>query len=227
MCGARAAREHAAREVVRQQRRALVAERAPESLRARLAAARASTDGVGGRGWKRLPLSLAAALLLVVGGLGLHVLTERSTPLLAAQLAADHVKCHLLTRDRGTLEPTGVQHDLAERYGFHARVPPSAPLERLRLVGARRCLTAEGTNAHVLYRVDGRPLSLYLLPDDVRTAAAVQVLGRDAVVWSGDNGTYVLVGEHGRGDAQRVASYMRRVTAAPDGLPGDGRSIRQ
>ena len=30
------------------------------------------------------------------------------------------------------------QHGLAERYGFHARVPPGVPNERLRLVGARR-----------------------------------------------------------------------------------------
>ena len=101
------------------------------------------------------------------------------------------------------------------------------PNGRLRLVGARRCLTAEGTNAHILYRVDGRPLSLYLVPDDSRAAATLDVLGRDAVVWSGDNGTYVLVGEHGRGDAERVASYMQRVTARPGNSPEEGGSIRQ
>jgi anti-sigma factor RsiW len=226
-CGTRAARERAARRLVRQHRPALVAERAPESLRARLAAASSVGRAAGPRGWTRLPMSVAAALLLTVGGLGLHVLTERSTPVLAAQLAADHVKCHLMARDRGTLDPTDVQHRLAERYGFHARVPPSAPSERLRLVGARRCLTAEGTTAHILYRVDGRPLSLYLVPDESRAAATVDVLGRDAVVWSGDNGTYVLVGEHGRGDAQRVAAYMQRLTVGPDGIPEDRSSIRQ
>jgi hypothetical protein len=132
-----------------------------------------------------------------------------------------------MARDRGTVDSVDVQHRLAERYGFHARVPPSAPNERLRLVGARRCLTAEGTNAHILYRVDGRPLSLYLVPDDSRAAATLDVLGRDAVVWSGDNGTYVLVGEHGRGDAERVASYMQRVTARPGNSPEEGGSIRQ
>jgi hypothetical protein len=53
------------------------------------------------------------------------------------------------------------------------------------------------------------------------------VFGRDAVVWSGDNGTYVLVGEHGRGDAERVASYMQRVTVGPAGIPEEGSSRRQ
>jgi anti-sigma factor RsiW len=226
-CGTRAAHEHAAREIVRHCRPAIAAERAPESLRARLAAGSSSRPRAGSRSWRRLPLSVAATLLLAVGGLGLHALTERSTPLLAAQLAADHVKCHWMVRDRGTLDPAEVQHRLAERYGFHARVPPGAPNERLRLVGARRCLTAEGTNAHILYRVDGRPLSLYLVPDDVRGATTIGVLGRDAVVWSGDNGTYVLVGEHGRGDAERVASYMQRVTVGPVGIPEEGSSRRQ
>jgi anti-sigma factor RsiW len=226
-CGTRAAHEHAAREVVRQRRPALAAERAPESLRARLAAGSSSRAAAGVRSSRRLSLSIAATLLLAVGGLALHALTERSTPLLAAQLAVDHVKCHLMTRDSGTLDPAEVQHRLAEQYGFHARVPPSAPNECLRLVGGRRCVTAEGTNAHILYLVDGRPLSLYLVPDDVRRATTIRVLGRDAVVWSGDNGTYVLVGEHGRGDAERVASYMRRVTAGPVGIPEQGSSIRQ
>ena len=61
----------------------------------------------------------------------------------------------------------------------------AAPADR-----ARRCLTGEGTNAHILYRLDGRPVSLDLVPNETRAAASLgQVLGRNAIVWSRDNGT--------------------------------------
>ena len=141
---------------------------------------------------------MAATLVLAFSGLTLHVATGRSTTLLAAQLAADHVKCHLTQpRSRDASAPTEVQHRLAERYGFHARCRQARPNERLRLVGARRCLTGEGTNAHILYRLDGRPVSLYLVPNETRAAASLHVLGRNAVVWSRDNGTYVLVADSG------------------------------
>jgi anti-sigma factor (TIGR02949 family) len=213
-CATRAARERSARDVLQRRRPELLADTAPEGLRARIQA-----DARGGRpvpaaglGWRRVPISIAATLVLAFSGLTLHLATGRSTTLLAAQLAADHVKCHLLQRDDGAADPTEVQHRLAERYGFRARVPASSIEQRLRLVGARRCLTGEGTNAHILYRLDGRPVSLYLVPNEMRPAVSVRVLGRDAVVWSRDNGTYVLVADGGASDLGRVARYMPRAT---------------
>src|SRR4051794_21088905 len=192
-CASRAACERTAREVVRRRRAALLADKAPEALCERIAAAARRAAGPPARtGWRRVPISVAATLALAFSGLTLHLATGRSTTLLAAQLAADHVKCHFVDGDHGDVSPSDVQQRLAERYGFHARVPPSSPDQRLRLVGARRCLTGEGRNAHILYRVDGRPVSLYLVPDEARAATTVHVLGRNAVVWSRDNGTYVL-----------------------------------
>jgi anti-sigma factor RsiW len=212
-CAAGAARERTAREALHRGRQSLLAETAPDWLRARIRAdVRASRRAPGVSGWRRLPISIAATLVLAFSGLTLHLATGRSTTLLAAQLAVDHVKCQLTASDRGTVSATDVQHRLAERYGFHTRVPASSPEERLRLIGARRCLTGEGTNAHILYRLDGNPVSLYLVPNETRAAATVHVLGRKAVVWSRDNGTYVLVAESGTPDLGRVARYMQRAT---------------
>ena len=212
-CATRAACERTARDVLQHRRSALIAEKAPDALRARVRSdARTARRTFSAGGWRRLPVSIAATLVLAFSGLTLHVATGRSTTLLAAQLAADHVKCHLTHRDHGTVNPTEVQHRLAERYGFQAQVPASSPEQRLRLIGARRCLTGEGTNAHILYRLDGRPVSLYLVPNETRAAASLHVLGRNAVVWSRDNGTYVLVADNGTQDLGRVAQYMQRAT---------------
>ena len=116
-CATRAACERTARDVLQRRRAALLAERAPDALRARIRADARAARRASGRerlapaaGRRSLPrwCSPSAALTL-------HVATGRSTTLLAAQLAADHVKCHLTERDEGTVSPTEVQHRLAER----------------------------------------------------------------------------------------------------------------
>src|SRR5258707_7179604 len=38
----------------------------------------------------------------------------------------------------------------------------------LELIGERTCLYGEGRIAHVMYRHDGHPVSVFMLPDDVR-----------------------------------------------------------
>lgn len=206
-CQARAAAERQTRALLRSRRAALVAGEVPESLTARLAAARRRRPR---RRWTTLPAAAAAGLALVVGGWGLHELTLRSTTVLAAQLAADHVKCHLLARDGAAADPAGVRQGLADRYGFDVRVPPGSADGRLRLLGARRCLTGEGTNAHVLYRFDDQPVSLYLVPERARAPAALEVAGQQAVVWPGHNGTYVLLASAGL-DVTDLARSLQRV----------------
>ena len=212
-CAAQAARDRTARELLRQHRTALLSDTAPAALRAKVVSdAMAARSGPALSGWRRMPIWVAATLVLAFSGMTLHVATGRSTTLLAAQLAVDHVKCQFIEGNHADVNARDVQHRLAERYGFHARVPPSSPAERLRLIGARRCLTGEGTNAHLLYRVDDHAVSLYLLPNEARKEASVRVLGRNAVVWSRDNGTYVLVADSGTADLAGVARYMQRAT---------------
>jgi anti-sigma factor RsiW len=207
-CRARAAAERRIRSLLQSRRTSLAAGELPASLSARLAAARPRPRG------RRvsLPAAAAAAVALLAGGWGLHELTLRSTSVLAAQLAADHVKCHLLARTGDATDPARVEKALANRYGFDVRVPPGTSDGRLRLLGARRCLTGEGTNAHVLYRFDDQPVSLYLVPEQPRAPAALEVAGQQAVLWPGHNGTYVLLASARAGlDVTGLARDMQRV----------------
>jgi anti-sigma factor RsiW len=209
-CRARIAAERAARALVRDRQAALrLAQTASAGLRARCRGARAARTSAGRR--RRILIAAAATLVLAVSGWTLRLATERSTTVLAAQLAADHVKCHLFAGEADEAADV-VQQRLLSQYGFHAAVPPGSPDRRFRLIGARRCLTGEGTNAHILYQFDGRPVSLYLVPGDARRSADVQVMGKHAHVWSRHNGTYVLVADQDAAELPRLAAYMERAT---------------
>jgi len=150
--------------------------------------------------------------VLALSGVTLHMATGRSTTVLAAQLAVDHAKCHLTERAEHGLQPDTARERLATRYGFHTDVPPGTPDGRLELVGARRCLTGEGTNAHILYRFHGQPVSLYMLPEGGRREQSVEVLGDRTYVWSRHNGTYVLVADAGVVGLPELAQYMQQAT---------------
>ena len=213
-CDHRITVERTARQVVRAQAAALTAQTSPPDLRARLAALAADAVPPRARVVRRWLLRTAVAASLVLGcGLWLTALiTRQSTTVLAAQLAADHVKCFLTNHDDDILEPGRVAGYLFDRYGFAARVPASDPDLGLRLVGARRCITGEGTNAHMLYTWQGQSVSLYMLPGVGHDLAAHQVLGHTAAMWTGHNGSYVLVTPESGGGSTPLADYMRRST---------------
>ena len=215
-CHESLAAERAVRRVLRANAAALAsADTAPPALTARLTALAAGRPA-GARAWStpaRLVRAAVAASLVLAGGLWLtSVVTRQSTTVLAAQLTADHVKCFLTNHDRGVLDPQHVAADLRARYGFDARVPASRADLGLRLVGARRCLSGEGTNAHILYTWQGQSVSLYMLPGSGPARQARSVLGHTSEMWSGHNGTYVLV-TPATGDARApLVGYMRRAT---------------
>jgi hypothetical protein len=101
---------------------------------------------------------------------------------------------------------------LANRYGLYTDVPPGTPDGRLQLVGARRCLTGVGRNAHIVYRYGGRLVSLFLLPQGGRGDGTLRVLGERAYVWSRHNGTYVLVAGADVDGLPQIAHYMQQAT---------------
>ena len=211
-CRTRADRERQVRTLLRVHRARLTATTAPDTLRARLAAAAASALTRGPRrGAFRLPMAVAATFALAVSGLALHVATGRSATVLAAQLAADHVKCHLFEHDRGSEDAAALEARLAT-HGFHTRVPPANDALGLRVIGVRRCLTARGTNGHILYLVAGRPVSLYFVPHRAPADRDLDVLGQQAHVWAGHNGTYVLVADHDFTDVSPVLAYLQAAT---------------
>src|SRR4051812_15548966 len=103
-CRARVATERAVRELVTSQRAGLKSTGAPRALHARCTAAckagRVEFPALHAGSFQptsfraRLwPLTLAASLIVIVGAAFLYPLTARSSRVLAAELAVDHMKC--------------------------------------------------------------------------------------------------------------------------------------
>lgn len=154
----------------------------------------------------------AAMVVLTLGAILLPVATVRSTALLAAQLALDHLKCFTIDGDadgqpiRKAAAEATLQHD----FDLSVTVPESVPSERLELMAVRRCLYGDGRAAHLMYRVNGEPVSLFILPGLTRPAADLSLFGHDEAVWTQGDRTYMLVARGGtRNDLARVASYLR------------------
>ena len=113
-----------------------------------------------------MPLALAASLVLVVAGAFVYEATARSTQLLAAELTADHLKCfRVINNVLGTHhEPQAVESSMASGFDWQMRLPEHAERVGLELVGARPCLYGEGIVAHIMYRHNGHPVSIFMLP---------------------------------------------------------------
>ena len=188
---------------------------APPGLRTRIAAnVRADRAGSDILSWggRLSAFSAAAILVLVLGAALLPVVTARSTVVLAAQLALDHLKCFSIDghSDGHAMSEAEAEAAIKRDHGWTIAVPASAPVEGLALVAVRRCLFGDGFAAHVMYRVNGEPVSLFVMPDLARPAAELGVLGHDAIVWTQGDYTYMLVaGDAARARLARVASYLQ------------------
>lgn len=187
----------------------------PPGLRSRCEAlARDHARPRGLSAW-RVRLVPFALMTLVVTGTGIAVMSvasRRSGALLAAQLTADHVKCFKVFVPNGEATAQQVEHDLEAAYGWDIHVPPSSPQNGLHLLGGRRCLYAEGTAPHVMYRADGAvPVSLFRLDGVTREDAEVTTMGHRSLIWSRGGNTYVLVTpESARNLTGSLADYVRQ-----------------
>lgn len=224
-CRARVVVEEAVRDLVHARQPALQGDRASEVLRAKCvaqsgraipggrgagASARHGT-GTGAARWRALgPLALAATLVLVVAGASLYQITGQSTHVMAAELAADHVKCFLLQGLIGTEQPAApVEYALASKFGWPVHLPERPDRAALELVGERTCLYGQGRIAHIMYRHEGRPVSLFMLPNDTRKDEVLDTLGHGAAVWSVGNRTFVLIAREPKMDLERMALFVR------------------
>jgi hypothetical protein len=142
----------------------------------------------------------------------LPVVTGRSTVVLAAQLALDHLKCFTIEpHDHGeTVTVAEAEAELKREYGWDLSVPATAGAADGRLIAVRRCIYGDGRAAHLLYTVGGQPVSLFILPEAQRATAEMSLFGQDQVMWSQAGHTYMLVGASGIGDRlQAMASTLR------------------
>ena len=78
------------------------------------------------------------------------------------------------------------------------------------MLAVRRCLYGDGLGAHLMYRANGEPVSLFILPGLTRPAAELSLFGHDEVVWTQGDRTYMMVARGAStSDLARVASYLR------------------
>lgn len=165
------------------------------------------------------PIAIAATVLLAVGAAAVYQASGSSVRVLAAELAADHVKCAAMNRLTGT-EPepheaaeAGVEQLLASSFAWDARLPEAPEREGLELVGSRVCLYGRGRVAHIMYRDIrhlGQMVSVFMIPGQVRTAELVRSLGHEASVWSDGRRTFVLMARQSRPEVERLASFVHQ-----------------
>jgi anti-sigma factor RsiW len=220
-CHSRVTAEREVHELIRERAPALNQTCAPDALHAKCwqiargapqaadAAARAALTPAP-LATRLAPYALAASLALVVGGAFVYQATDKSARVLAAELTADHVKCFAMNGVFGRHEGTAaVESSMANSFGWLAHLPDDPGRAGLQLVGSRQCLYGEGEIAHIMYRHDGRPVSLFMLPKTARTEELVEVLGHEAKIWCVGNRTFVLVARAPRPEVERLASFVQ------------------
>jgi anti-sigma factor RsiW len=218
-CRSRVEAERSVRSLLQERRQVLHQQCAPGSLRARCAALRrqpaversAPVSWVG-----RLftftplaPLTVAATLVVLVSGAFVYRITDSSPTVMAAELTADHVKCFVMNAVLRTKDsPDAVESSLASGFNWNMHLPDDADREGLELVGSRPCLYGEGKVAHIMFRHNGRPVSLFMLPRSQRPDQLVRVFGHEAAIWSVGDRTFVLVAREGRSEVERMAAFI-------------------
>jgi anti-sigma factor (TIGR02949 family) len=217
-CRRQADEEESGRRVLRHAASKLLAEPLPPGLRARcqsLTRARegpAAALGVGGPWWRvrLVPLLLTIVVMVFTASAFLSLATRRSDALLAAQLTADHSKCFKLVGppDKMAVDIGKLERVLAQQSGHSVHIPPSSTEDGVEFLGARRCLYGDGIVPHVMYRVHGQDVSLFVLAGAERKPDDLVTLGHRSQIWSKDGTTFVLVSPV---DADGLASASRYV----------------
>jgi anti-sigma factor RsiW len=211
-CARRAEAEGTARRVVMVKAASLSAT-APDALRQRCVALAPKSKARRGwllLGWRAVSLATASLLVLGLAATLLYAVVTHSPTVLTAELVLDHVKCFALFEPRvAAADAATVASQLEADYGWRLNVPASSPADRLTLIGARRCLSTDGRVAHVLYRHNGRPVSLFMMPGTSRPEARIAVAGHVARVWTRGDTTYVMIGSESEPDLRPVAAYFQ------------------
>ena len=135
----------------------------------------------------------------------------RGSTALAAGLALDHVKCFaLFEKASGPGDATVIAERMKESYGWSFTIPATSVALGLPWSAAGGALT-DGRVAHILYRHDGRPLSLFIVPGTTTATQQLAVMGHQAMIWSRGGSTFVVLAREPRDDVARVAAYIRNV----------------
>lgn len=210
-CRTAAQHERGARDVLRSHGQVISATALPLGLRSRCEAlVRDHASRSTPRPFFSRFAPLTAVMTLVIAFLLFSLATHRSDTVLAAQLTADHAKCFRFFADSRSpgADARRVEQMLEGRYGWDVHVPPSSAADGIRLLGARRCLYADGSLPHVMYDVGGHDVSLYVLDGASRSAADLVSLGHRFRSWTIGSRSYVLVWPVAAGDITPAVRYV-------------------
>lgn len=219
ICRSRVGAERTISQLLHARRRELCAEHAPSTLRARCLSHHDESRVVppGSRAlltrWRSrriTPLTMAAGLFLVIAAGAAYRATGGSTPVIAAELTADHVKCFMMNAVLGTHETSEVVHSEMEAgFGWDAHLPEHPEQANLELVGARPCLYERGKIAHIMYRHHGVPVSIYMLPGTERAGEFRKTFGHEAAIWSDSQRTFVLIARAPRAEVEQMVTFVQ------------------
>ena len=156
------------------------------------------------------PLSVAATLLLAIGGVFLFGLNDR-VEALATSLAIDHVKCFktVKTDANRAVDPAAAAIEWKQDQGWPITVPRTEPSEQLVLLHVRRCFSTDGRAAHLMYTWRGAPLSLYVLQENAGQNRVCEHMGREAVIWCANGRTYAVVADGRPQDLSHIVDYLK------------------
>jgi anti-sigma factor RsiW len=195
-CRGAVARERGGQTVLREHAQRLREEPLPPGLRSRCESLVQEQMRARLPGWRRtlVPTVLSVIFLVFTASAIFSLATRQSDAVLAAQLTADHSKCFKLfvAGNSPVMDAHEVEEMLAREYGWKIHVPPS--MDGLQLIGARRCLYADGLIPHVMYRANGQDLSLFVLNGVTRNPSDLVTFGHRSQIWTKNNTTFVLVG---------------------------------
>jgi anti-sigma factor RsiW len=217
-CHSRVAAERQVHELIRARVPVLTKADAPDSLHAKcwelarhMPRASDTAPRAAAPPARRLaPYALAASLVIVVGGAFVYQATDKSVRVMAAELTADHLKCFAMNGTFGKHEGVAaVESSMANSFGWRAHLPDDPARAGLELIGSRQCVYGGGEIAHIMYRHEGRPVSLFMLPKTARTEELVEVLGHESKVWCVGNRTFVLIAREPRAEVERMASFVQ------------------
>lgn len=212
--------EHGGRRLLRHAASQLLAEPLPPGLRGRceaLTRAQQSSLPVLGKfgPWWRVrfvPVLLTVLVMIFTASAFFSLATRRSDALLAAQLTADHSKCFKVfgPPDGMSANVRNIERTLAEQYGWNVHIPSSSAEDDIQLLGARRCLYGDGFVPHVMYRVHGQDVSLFVIGGMERKPDDLVTLGHRSQIWSRDGTTFVLVSPAAAGGLTNATRYVMR-----------------
>jgi anti-sigma factor (TIGR02949 family) len=209
---------------------------APETLRARvrevLAALPPRLPARRRRWRRRVGLGAAALALLAAGaGLGLGIQSYLASRRVLVQLAEAAVEQHQrLVREELPADVRGVSPQQAADW-FRQRLPfnvqlPDLQTERLTFVGGRISHLRGVEAAALEYRVEGRYVSLFIIPEDAYARLGVSDKprfktishrGYDVTIWRSHGAGYALVSEIGGRSCQVCHAEGEPPGAGPAG----------